>query len=194
VFSLWSDPKLWLLQSTNIAFGFAAAWLGGYVGREIFSKALNVGFLGFAGAGLSGIAAVLSKVTGSVAERTGKGPILLLGSVAFVCLAVFSKWVGTPSEWGWGVLIFYVFMGVGRGVYEGTNKAIFADFFPGDKSPGAFANVMAFGTGSSTIAFVLGAAGSESPEFWLLLVFAAMTFPGFLLATTLKAMDTRAES
>ena len=28
-------------------------------------------------------------------------------------------------------------MGIGRAVYESTNKAIFADFFPGEKSAGA---------------------------------------------------------
>jgi len=30
-----------------------------------------------------------------------------------------------------------VLMGIGRAVYESTNKAIFADFFPGEKSAGA---------------------------------------------------------
>lgn len=28
--------------------------------------------------------------------------------------------------------VFYVLMGIGRAVYESTNKAIFADFFPGE--------------------------------------------------------------
>ena len=32
---------------------------------------------------------------------------------------------------------FKVLMGIGRAVYESTNKAIFADFFPGEKSAGA---------------------------------------------------------
>lgn len=185
--NLWADPKLWLLQSTNITFGFAAAWLGGYVGREILSKALNSGFLGFAGALLSGLAAILSKVLGFVSEKIGKGPVVLLGSIAFLCLGIFSRWVGTPSEWGWGTLIFYIFMGIGRAVYESTNKAIFADFFPGDKSPGAFANVFVFGTGASTAAFIMGAAGDPEPELYLLLFFAAITFPCFLVASMLRS-------
>merc|ERR1712224_52570 len=90
---LWRDPKLWLLQFTNLTFGFAAAWLGGYVGPQILSNALNSSFIGFAGAILSGLAAVLSKVFAQIASKTGKGPILALGSIAFLCLGIFSKWV-----------------------------------------------------------------------------------------------------
>ena len=38
-----------MLQCTNLTFGFAAAWLGGYVGRYILSQALSSEFIGFAG-------------------------------------------------------------------------------------------------------------------------------------------------
>ena len=31
-----------------------------------------------------------------------------------------------------GSEVFYLLMGIGRAVYESTNKAIFADFFPGE--------------------------------------------------------------
>lgn len=187
--SLWRDPKLWLLQTTNITFGFAAAWLGGYVGREILTKAVSSAFIGFAGALLSGLAAVLSKVLGLVAAKAGKGPVLLLGAAAFLCLGIFSRFVGTPSEWGYGALVFYVFMGIGRAVYESTNKAIFADLFPGAKSPAAFANVFVFGTGASTVAFVLGAVGNDTPELYLLLSFAALTVPCYVIARLLDQRD-----
>eukprot|EP00747_Dinoflagellata_sp_TGD_P024609 gnl/TRDRNA2_/TRDRNA2_130672_c1_seq1.p1 gnl/TRDRNA2_/TRDRNA2_130672_c1~~gnl/TRDRNA2_/TRDRNA2_130672_c1_seq1.p1 ORF type:complete len:463 (-),score=82.77 gnl/TRDRNA2_/TRDRNA2_130672_c1_seq1:81-1427(-) len=184
---LWRDPKLWVLQCTNITFGFAAAWLGGYVGRDILTKALSSGFIGFAGALLSGLAALLSKVFSKVAAKSGKGPIVLLGAISFLALGCLSRWGDHPEEWGWGALIFYVLMGIGRAVYESTNKAIFADFFPGEKSPGAFANVFVFGTGASTVAFVLGAVNDDLAELYLLLIFAALTFPGFLLASVMNA-------
>merc|ERR1711988_1977178 len=165
--SLWSDPKLWLLQTTNITFGFAAAWLAGWVNKHITSKALKgTSFIGFASAILSGLAAILAKVLAPLARTIGKGPVLALGAIAFLCLAIFSKWVGPrPAEdWGWGAVIFYVFMGIGRAVYESTNKAIFADFFPGEKSAGAFANVFVFGTSASCVAFILGALKNEEAQ------------------------------
>ena len=70
--------------------------------------------------------------------------------------------------------------------YESTNKAIFADFFPGELSPGAFANVFVFGTFASTVAFTLGATSRDSIELLLLLAFAALTVPCYLLALMLK--------
>lgn len=200
--SLWSDPTLWMLQTTNITFGFAAAWLGGYVGPNILSKDLSAAFIGFAGAILSGLAAILAKVFAPLAGKIGKGPIIALGSVSFLCLGVFSKLVGDPLQWGWGSLVFYVFMGIGRAVYESTNKAVFADFFPGEKSPAAFANVFVFGTASSCIAFVLGASSDQGvkdggwrtdAELYLLLAFAALTLPSYLAAKSYVKLKSSRE-
>lgn len=89
-------------------------------------------------------------------------------------------------------MVFYAIMGIGRAVYESTNKAIFADFFPGEKSAGAFANVFVFGTGASTATYILGATGEDSAELYLLLAFAATTLPGFLVASALKSGEERA--
>eukprot|EP00931_Biecheleriopsis_adriatica_P036789 TRINITY_DN21155_c0_g1_i2.p1 TRINITY_DN21155_c0_g1~~TRINITY_DN21155_c0_g1_i2.p1 ORF type:complete len:463 (-),score=89.82 TRINITY_DN21155_c0_g1_i2:68-1426(-) len=188
---LWGDPKIFLLQCTNLTFGFAAAWLGGYVGRKILSQALSSDFIGFAGALLSALASVLSKLFGLAAVRYGKVPILTLGAVAFILLGVVSRLVKDPAAWGWGVLIFYVFMGIGRAVYESTNKAIFADFFPKEQSAGAFANVFIFGTGASTLAFVLGASQQDLPEQYLLVTFAALTLPCYMLASVLRGREPR---
>jgi len=186
---LWGDPKLWLLQTTNITFGFAAAWLGGWVNSNILSVALKgSSFIGFAGAILSGLAAILAKMLAPIARRIGKGPVLALGSIAFLSLGILSYW-GNAVEWGWGVTIFYVLMGIGRAVYESTNKAIIADFFPNEKSPGAFANVFVFGTFASCVAFILGSVENKEAqvaEVHLLLIFAALTLPSFILASVLK--------
>mmetsp|Transcript_66526 Transcript_66526/g.124090 ORF Transcript_66526/g.124090 Transcript_66526/m.124090 type:complete len:444 (-) Transcript_66526:136-1467(-) len=184
---LWQDPKLWLLQTTNLTFGFAAAWYGGFVNRNIVSKALNPTVIGLLGSLLSGLAALLSFLLGKVAARCGKSLILILGSCAFLCLGIGSKFIGTPADWGWGVLLFPCFQGIGRAVYESTNKAIFADFFPGPKSPGAFANVFVFGTGASTIAFILGSADEATYELYFLLAFAALTYPCYALAKLLTS-------
>ncbi|CAK9014708.1 unnamed protein product [Durusdinium trenchii] len=182
----WTDPQTWFLQCTNLTFGFAAAWLGGHIGREILTEALSSEFIGYAGALLSALASGLSLVLGQVARRMGKGPVVALGSMAFLFLGILSQYVGKPATWGWGVLVFYLLMGLGRAVYESTNKAIFADFFPGEKSAGAFANVFVFGTSASTVAFTLGAVGKASEELYLLLTFAVLTMPGYLTACVIK--------
>jgi len=185
----WKDPKTWFLQCTNLTFGFAAAWLGGYVGRNILTEALSSEFIGFAGAMLSALASVLSLIFGVVAKKIGKGPVVALGSLAFLFLALLSRFVGQPATWGWGVLVFYVLMGIGRAVYESTNKAIFADFFPGEKSAGAFANVFVFGTCASTLGFTFGASKKDTEELILLITFAVLTVPGYLLASMVKSRE-----
>lgn len=182
---LWRDPNLWLLQCTNVAFGFAVSWEAGYVARYIISPALGSAFIGFAGAVLSGVAATSSVCLSGLAARAGKGIVIGIGSLSFLLLAVLSK-VGHPATWGWGTLVFYFLMGVGRAVYESTNKAIFADFFPGDKSVGAFANVFVFGTGASTVAFIMGAESVNGGELYLLIGFAALTLPCYMLACVLR--------
>ena len=45
---------------------------------------------------------------GVVAKKIGKGPVVALGSLAFLFLALLSRFVGQPAKWGWGVLVFYV--------------------------------------------------------------------------------------
>jgi len=77
-------------------------------------------------------------------------------------------------------------MGIGRAVYESTNKAIIADFFPGEKSPGAFANVFVFGTSASCGAFILGALNNTLPELYFLVIFAGLTVPCYLAAVCLQ--------
>jgi len=180
---LWDDPTIWLLQFTNIAFGFSASWMSGYVARNILSTALHsTKFVGLAGAILSGVASILSWLFGRMARKTGKGVVLVIGSVTFLAIGILSKCVGHPSEWGWGVLGFYILGGVTRAVYESTNKAIFVDFFPGAKIPGAFANVFVFGTGASTVAFVFGASSLDYPEVYSFLAFSALIMPGYMLS------------
>lgn len=187
----WRDPKMWLLQCTNVTFGFAASWLAGDVDRNILSVALSASFIGFGGALISGLACVLSRVLGSLALIVGKGPVVTLGALSFLAMGVLSRWVGDPATWGWGAFVFYILMGIGRAVYEGTNKAIFADYYPGEQSPGAFANVFIFGTSASTLAFILGSVKKNYAELLLLLIGAALTAPALWLASLLKRRGQR---
>jgi len=158
------------------------------VGHNIASKALSTDFIGFLGAILSAIACVLSRFFSRVAAKVGKGPVMAVGAIAFFLIGFLSKWAGDTSEWGWKVVVFYILMGVGRAVYESTNKAIFADFFRWDESAGAFANVFVFGTTASCVAFVLEAFQADKAILYLLLFSAALTMPGFLICCLIRHM------
>lgn len=198
--SLWNDPKIWLIAGNNIAFGMASAYLNGYINGTWQKEALGSGALiGFLGAIICAIATVSSKIYGVVSDRLGsKVYVLVFGSLCFALMAVLSFITAPngkgPGGWGWGIMVFYVLQGLGRGVYESTNKGIFGDIFPGSKGTGAFANCMMQNTLASTIGFVLGALKVDSSEVWILLVFSALSVPGLLFAQFLLRNEREQES
>jgi len=195
---LWSDPKIWLLSGSNFTFGFCAAYLNGYINSNYTQHAMGTEFLGFLGAIVALVATISSKVYGFVAEKMGtKVPIVIVGSACFLSIALMSfitvpncvddgeKVIG-PGCWGYGIMVFYVAQGLGRGMYESTNKAVFADVFPGEKSVGAFANCILQNTGSSTIGFVMGIFNAGQYDKWPLIVGSIATVPMLVLATKMK--------
>jgi len=140
VVKLWASPELWLLSFTNVTFGFSAAFMNGY-----FNSSRAVPILGKQSiAMLSAItvisATLLSRPYALLAASYGKGASISVGAASFATLAALVFFIRSLEGWGWRIAIFYVLMGSGRAVFESTNKAIFADFFPGDVSEAAFAN------------------------------------------------------
>merc|ERR1711871_352882 len=87
-------------------------------------------------------------------KAIGKMPVMIFGTLSYVAIAavilIFST--STLSSWKWGLVFLFILGGNGRAVFEGTNKATVADFFP-DKQPAAFANVIITSGGASSIAF-----------------------------------------
>lgn len=208
---LWTDPKIWLLCFTNFTFGFSVAWINGYVNANFLKKALcypetscpaAANFIGFLAAIIAGVSAIVSRLFSCLTPYCGKTVIVSIGAACFFAIGILSKiggsggWIDRggdgPGGWGWGIVVFYILQGFGRGVYESTNKGIFADFFPGAKGPGAFANVMMQGTLSGAIAFGLNSGELTEPVIYLLLAFSLMTVPGLLMAGVVrKQQETR---
>jgi MFS family permease len=102
-----------------------------------------------------GVAAICSLVFGHVSQRTGKGPVLVLGALCFGAVAFPFLIQPNLEEWTWRLLILvYAAQGMGRATFEGTLKAIFADYFSYEKE-GAFANIILQNGLSSAAAYVL---------------------------------------
>jgi MFS family permease len=185
---LWKDPLIWLLMFTNMTFGISVSWMNGYVNSTLLAEASsNTDLIGFLGAGICLVAAGSSKIFGCFGKRYGKYPVVLLGSICFFLIGSLSC-VGSPGgNWGYGVFVFYVLQGLGRGVYESTNKGIFADLFQGPDALGAFANAMVQQTIAAAIGFCLLASHNKQPILYLLLFFSALTFPSLCLAHWMKS-------
>lgn len=188
--SLWGQGKLWLLQFTNLTFGFAAAWNASYVGPHFTSVALSSEVIGFTGALISLIGGVGSRALAPIAKNYGKSVIILVGSMSFFGIGLLSKILKSGEGMGWGVLIFPILMGIGRAVYESTNKGVFNDFYPAAETrAGVFANVMVFGTLSSSIVFILDLTDQFQLVIILLIAFSVCTFPCIYLAGQMKSRE-----
>lgn len=102
------------------------------------------------------VAALLGLPYSWISNRVGKGPIMVFGALNYIAVATIVTAMSQDAlvNLGWGLVGIYVIVGSGRSVFENTNKATFADFFPNDL-PGAFANVIVQSGGSSAAAFII---------------------------------------
>jgi MFS family permease len=93
-----------------------------------------------------------------VANRFDKLPLMLLGLSGFVALSCIVYFLTENELKEWAILVpLYLLQGLGRACYEGTNRALYADFFP-NNSAAAFSNiVMANGVSSALLFFVKSA-------------------------------------
>jgi len=187
---LWGDHKLWLIAGLNLSFGFSASYVNGYINSTWLDEALGADgsdFIGFLGAIVCLIATISSVLYGMMSKALGsKVPAVFVGSGCFLGIVALSFVQAPngkgPAGWGWGIVVFYVLHGLGRGVYESTNKGIFADFFPGQNAMGAFANCMMQNTAASSVGFLLGATSRFRAEALVLLGCSILTVPCLLLA------------
>lgn len=155
---LKSDPKMKYLIGLNATFGLAGAFLNSYVNGEVVRVALNDPDSKYVG-GLSALVAIVAAVASlglsSVAQRYGKGIILVGGALCFLGVAFPFLLQPNTARWGWiGLIIVYSLQGLGRATFESTLKALFADYFSYEKE-GAFANIILQNGLFSAVGYVL---------------------------------------
>ena len=156
---LWrKKPTVVLLAPVQITFGLCVALLGyemtGIVSPLAFpdNTVVAVGLL----TALISLTSALLQVPFLYISKSsfGKAPVMIIGLLAFAALATLILRLSKEELTHYFPLILsYVLQGVGRACYEGTNKALYADFFPQD-SEAAFANIVLAGGTASAVAFL----------------------------------------
>jgi len=139
---LWEHPVLMALIPINVSFGVTAGFFFSYFYDKTVAAHRGSAAVGLVAAVGSGIVAVSAVPLSLLADGIGKGPVVVLGSICFGIIGVAYLVVPDQVLGSWScVFILNALMGVGRAVWENTNKAIYADFFTADESPAAFANM-----------------------------------------------------
>ena len=157
---LVNDSKMKYMIGLSAAFGFSGAFLDSFVNGEVVPFALHdskASMVGLLVAVHGGAAAVASLVFGHMARITGKGPILYLGAACFAWVAIPFLIQPNMEQWSFLMLIgIYCLQGIGRATFEGTLKAVFADYFFYEKE-GAYANIVLQNGISGAVAYVISA-------------------------------------
>jgi len=144
---LWyEDPVVLLLAPIQVTFGVCATMLAvnvtGNVVKAKFGKDDWVIFGALFSALIAVTAGALQWPFKLIASKFGKMPLMLTMLLAFLIESALVFSLADSDLSAWGVLVpLYLLQGIGRAGYEGTNKALYADFFP-RSLPAAFSNIV----------------------------------------------------
>ncbi len=138
-------PKLQLLIPYQICFGFSAGLVETYVNGVIVKKLIGDGYIGFLSGTVTLTASLLAGPMAYISNKVphGRSIVMIMGIVCFAMGGLFLICLNDNEIASWSVILwYYVFHGAARGVWENTNKALIADFFPSaDMRDAAFASV-----------------------------------------------------
>lgn len=175
-----SDSKMPLMMGMNFSFAVAAAYMNAYVTGIPANYFLGKGYGGYLAAITAAVAAVLSfpisnmkmvyhSLTGGNLEQKDQASIkksaMVIGPISFGLVSLLPLVVGYQHLGSWsGLVALFALQGIGRGVWESTNKAIFAEYFAYD-TVGAFSNLIIQNGGASTICFFVNAYAHVVPKY-----------------------------
>ena len=165
------DPKARCLAPLSVLFGISTSFCSSVINGEVIQKVLsdpNSTYVGLYTAVTSLVAALASFVFGRLQSsssrsgghiRCGKVVVLTIGALSYLVIAI--QFLAFPGGKYWNrttLLFLYILLGVGRATYEGTLRAVYADYFP-DNKEGAFGNIVLWSGSASTVGYVLSVTG-----------------------------------
>lgn len=181
-----TDPALAFLIPFQIAFGFASSFVPYYILGTVIDKSSLLGptYLGLLSAIIVLTGTIIAIPLSMVTSVVGKPVVMTIGALALsytgFALLIFSNQV--LGTWTY-ILIYLIIFGIGRGIWENTNKAIIADLYvDSNQSTAAFAAITFFNG-------IAGAAGYFSFDSMtrlemaeLVMITALLSIPCYLIS------------
>ena len=142
---LLRDPKMKYMIGFNAAMGLGSAFVNAVVSGAVVPvifKDENSLYVGVLMAAHAAVAAGMSALFGYVSRRVGNVPVMTIGAICMMTPAAAFLMQPNLHHWNWeSVVMIYILHGTGRAVFEGTTRAVFAEYFYYEKE-GAFANII----------------------------------------------------
>eukprot|EP00039_Didymoeca_costata_P008417 m.111813 g.111813 ORF g.111813 m.111813 type:complete len:472 (+) comp14072_c0_seq3:244-1659(+) len=191
---LRSNTKILLLMPFNLSFGFTSALVSYYSNKYIIKDILQPedskqSYVGFAASVIVGAGVLTSLFFGFTTRQLGKNIPMVIGNMAFFALSVSFVIFNEFQLAHWHAVIpLYAVYGVGRGVWESVNKAIYADYFS-DKAAAAFANITMQSGFASSLAFFVFPHLSRQAMSSFVIVSSILGTLGFVIASRIHAKE-----
>ncbi len=129
---VYKDKRMALIVPFQLAFGFTSSFVPYYVFGTVIADSPNLGetYIGLLSAIIVFIGAITSIPASYLSNLYGKLVVVIVGGFCFAA-AGFAFFLTSDESLGtWSYIIpLVVIYGIGRGVWESTNKAAIADFF-----------------------------------------------------------------
>jgi hypothetical protein len=190
---LFYDNKMQLMLLLNAAFGFNASFNSFYVGGVLVRDSIGANNVGYLTAISSASAAILALFMPTLTNLIGYPKTMALGVASWlIYLAMIvsvTDDIGTFGTWGWLVLIF-ILIGVGRGVWEAVVKAVFADFFAYNSTAG-FAALHVQSAASSAVGYFVYPEVGKYFQILICMLIAVFGLRDYILANRIDQEEKR---
>lgn len=167
---LCTDARVSLLAPFVFGFGITTAMLAGYVNNVVVSENLGTVELGFLEAFSYFIAIISAFPYAFVSNKfiQGQDWVIQFGSLAFMScgIVVFAVSTDTLGQWPF-ILLLKGLYGLGRGVFEGSCRAVYAKMFTGDDLSTAFSGQTLSAGFSGGICFFIFGFISKDAISWI---------------------------
>lgn len=160
----WKDKRLTMLLPFQLAFGFTSAFIPYYIFGTVVVNSPHLGIraVGVLSSLIVLVGALSAIPAAYMSNMVGKPYVIVIGGA---CITIVGLFIFALSDQGLGIWMTMIPLvsvyGLGRGVWETINKAVFVDFFSDDIdkcaaafSAATFANGYAAGMGFLAFSFM----------------------------------------
>jgi MFS family permease len=126
-------PKLQLLLPFQISFGFSAGLIQTYINGVIVKDYIGEGYIGLFAGIVTLTAFIIAQPLAIISNvpAFGKELIMTVGGLSFAFGGLLLLVLSDKLIASWPIIIlYYTIHGIARGIWENTNKAVVAEFFP----------------------------------------------------------------
>jgi hypothetical protein len=189
-----SDSALAFLVPFQVAFGFASSFVPYYILGTVINKSESLGtkYLGLLSAIIVLVGTVIAIPSSQASMIVGKPIMMTIGAICLAytgfALLVFSD--GMLGTWT-NILIYLVIFGIGRGIWENTNKAVIADLYVDSKlSTTAFASITFFNGMAGAIGYFCFEHMVRLQMAELVMISSLLSIPCFIFSSYIQTRNT----